>query len=108
MKWYKDYNRFFDVFKNSGSNVDETLFRFKDEKSQQDHYIGFLPEYDEPYWAGYCDNPEGCSFKTAEELFSAGIFNGRSIKDRWNDIEILEISGVAIDEWATVFGIKVD
>lgn len=107
MKWYEDYNRFFNVFKNSGISVDETVFLLKNEEPQKEHYIGFLPEYNKPYWAGYCDIPNGCEFKTAEELFNAKIYDGRSIKDRWNEIEIYEISGVAIEEWATVFGIEV-
>ena len=38
-----------------GFGVDETVFYFDDDKEQQEHYIGYIPKYDKPYWAGYCD-----------------------------------------------------
>ena len=108
MKWYEDYNKFFKIFKRSGVYVDETAFCFKDDINQAEHYIGYLPEYDKPYWAGYCDVPNGCNFKTAEELFNAEIYDGKSIKDRWNEIVFIQISGIDIDEWADVFGVNVE
>ncbi len=108
MKWYEDYNKFFKIFKISGVYVDETAFYFKNDINQVEHYIGFLPEYDKPFWAGYCDISNGCEFKTAEELFNAKIYDSKSIKQRWNEIVFIQIAGVDINEWADVFGIKVD
>ena len=108
MKWYEDYDSFFKVFKRSGSAADETAFYFKNDKNQVERYIGYLPKYAKPYWAGHCDVPNGCDFKTAEELFNAKIYDGKSIKDRWNEILFIQISGVDINEWADVFRIKVD
>ena len=97
MKWYEDYNRFFEFFKRSGTSVDETVFYYKSEADQTGHYIGFTPEYDEPYWAGYCDIPNGCSFKTAEELFDAKIYDGKSIKDRWEELVLITIGFVSAE-----------
>ena len=107
MAWYEDCERFFKVFKNSGAKADETLFCFKTDTAQAEHYIGFHPQFDKPYWAGYCDINGGCNFKTAEDLFNAKIYGGKSIKERWNEIELLEISGVDIQEWADVYGVSV-
>ena len=51
------------------------------------------------YWVGFCDIEGGCDFKTAKELFEAPIFDGKSIKDRWNEVEIIAIGGINVDEW---------
>ena len=106
--WYEDFDKFLSVFIKSGTNADETVFYFKNDINEVEHYIGFLPQYEEPYWAGLCDIENGCSFKTAEELFNAKIYDGKSIKDRWNEVVLLEIASIGIDEWAEVFGIEFD
>lgn len=100
--WYEDYNQFLTFFKKSGTAVDETVFYFKSDKNEEEHYIGFIPQYDEPYWAGYCDIPDGCSFMTAEELFNAKIYDGKSIKDRWNEIVIHQIGCISAESWSEI------
>lgn len=103
MKWDEDFDKFFEFVKKSGTSVDETVFYFITDKNEEDHYIGFIPQYDEPYWAGYCDIPGGCSFKTAEELFNAKIYDGKSIKDRWNEIVIYQIGGISAESWPEIY-----
>lgn len=56
----------------------------------------FLPQ---PYWAGYCDVPDGCEFKTAQELFEAKIYDGKSIKDRWSELVIINFGGISVYDW---------
>jgi len=90
------YDEFLAIFKN-GYMVDETSFCFYSDPN--DYYIGYLPEYDKHYWAGYCDIEGGCEFKTADELFNAPIYNGKSIKERWGEITIINIGGIFIDDW---------
>lgn len=90
------YDELLELFK-KGDMVDETMFQFVTETCE--HYLGFLPEYDEPYWAGYCDIEDGFTCKTAEELFNAPIYHGKSLKDRWNEIVIVNIGGIYIDDW---------
>ena len=75
-------------------------FYFRDESPAADHMIGFLPKYNKPYWAGYCDIPDGCEFATAKELFEAKIYGGRSIKQRWDEIVIVNIGGISVYDWA--------
>ncbi|MBQ0092314.1 MAG: hypothetical protein KBS45_03180 [Clostridiales bacterium] len=93
------YDKLLDDFKNGSPNIDETAFYFKGDPKKTEHYIGYSPEFDFPYWIGLCDVPDGCEFKTAEELFEAPVFDGKSIKERWEEIEIFQISGIAIEEW---------
>ncbi|HBM98900.1 MAG TPA: hypothetical protein DD413_05685 [Ruminococcus sp.] len=102
MKWYENYNKFFEIFNNSGIAVDETAFYFKTDINEKEHYIGFISKQDKPYWAGYCDITNGCAFKTAEELFNAKIYDGKSIKERWNQIVIIQISGIPVEDWDIV------
>ncbi|MGN0612362.1 MAG: hypothetical protein ACI4JB_00540 [Porcipelethomonas sp.] len=65
-----------------GDGIDETVFYFDDDPDKTEHYIGYLPQYDKPYWAGYCDIENGCEFSTAEELFGAKIYDGRVNKGK--------------------------
>lgn len=93
------YNELFDAFNRKQSNIDETAFYFQSDPTQADHYIGYLPEYDSPYWIGLCDIPNGCDFRTAKEMFEAPVFDGKSIKDCWDEIVIFQIGGIPVDEW---------
>jgi spore coat polysaccharide biosynthesis predicted glycosyltransferase SpsG len=99
MKWYQDYSIILEIFEKHGELVDEVNFYFKGESEDIEHYIGCKLQDDEPYWAGLCDIPDGCDFKTAKELFEARIYNGKSIKERWNDLVILDIAGIRADDW---------
>ena len=97
------YKKFFNLFDQKFTNIDETSFIFKDDTHKIEHFIGYLPQYELPYWVGYCDVEGGCEFKTAKELFEAPIFDGKSIKDRWNEVEIIAIGAINIDEWNEEF-----
>ena len=99
MKWYQDYGFVLKQFEKGDDCVDETTFYFRSDPQETEHYIGYLSQYDEPYWAGYCDIPDGCSFRTAKELFEAKIYDGQSIKDRWEDVIITQFGGIDVDYW---------
>mgnify|MGYP004690054635 CR=1 FL=1 len=83
----------------AGDLINETHFYFLDEPEGEEHYIGYLPEYEEPYWAGYCDVKDGCDFATAEELVNARIYDGKSLKERWDNIVIIGIEGMCLEDW---------
>ncbi len=93
------YEKLFNLFDKKAINIDETSFYFRDDPLKTEHFIGFQPQHELPYWVGYCDIEGGCDFKTAKELFEAPIFEGKSIKDRWNEVEIITIGAINIDEW---------
>jgi hypothetical protein len=93
-----DYEYFFQQLK-AGDSGDETCFYFSDDPKEDEHYIGFLSEYEKPYWVGFCDVENGCEFDTAEELVEAKIFNGKSLKERWPFVRIVNIQGIDLDVW---------
>lgn len=72
---------------------------FVDEISEPEHYIGCLPQYDKPYWAGLCDIPNGTEFLTADELVNATIYRGKSLKERWDDVRIICMGGIPVDDY---------
>lgn len=86
-------------FEKGDERVDETTFYFRSDPEEVEHYIGYLPQYEKPYWAGYCDIEDGCEFKTAKELFESKIYDRRSIKDRWDELVLINIGGISADDW---------
>ena len=93
-----DYDFFFKQLK-AGMWIDETCFYFSDDPKEEEHYIGFLPEYEKPYWSGYCDIPDGTEYETAEELVNAPIWDGKSLKERWSEVRICHIEGLSLEDW---------
>ena len=97
-----DYDYFYKQLQ-AGVNIDETEFEIKGDSEYDECFIGYLPQYDNPYWAGLCDIKDGCEFKTAEELVNAKIYHGKSIKELWDNIEIISIEGVCMEDWLSSF-----
>ena len=83
----------------SGRFVDETKFFFEDDPDEEEHYLGYLPGFDKPYWAGYGDFEDDCEFDTAEELFEAKIYDGKSLKERWDTVALIDIGGIAAEDY---------
>ena len=97
------YKDFLDIFEHDDVfSIDETYFYFDDE-TDKGHYIGCLREYEKPYWAGYCDIPDGTEFSTAYELFNAKIYDGCSLKDRWDNVVIEMIGGICTEDWLEIY-----
>lgn len=76
---------------------------FMDDLQESDHYIGYLPEYEEPYWVGYCDIPDGCEYRSAEKLLEAKIFDGKSLREQWSNVCIVSIEGICLQDWMRFF-----
>lgn len=87
----------------AGMSIDETAFYFADDAEAREHYLGYLPQYDKPYWVGYCDIPDGTEFKTADALVNAPIYDGRSLKERWVSVRIHSIEGCSLENWLMFF-----
>lgn len=84
-------------------SVDETAFYFDDDPAEEERMLGCLRKLDKPYWVGNCDLPKGGGYSTAAQLLSAKIFNGESLKDRWNHIVFVSVGGIRIDEWLDLY-----
>jgi len=94
------FDKFLWIFENDDKFlIDETVFYFDDDPEETEHYLGCLRQYDKPYWAGYCDIKDGYECLTAYELLTAPIYNGKSIKDRWENVVLVSMCGLSIDEW---------
>ena len=91
------------LFQSKHCAIDETAFYFSDDPSETDHFIGYLPQYEKPYWIGLCDMEGGCEFLTAEELFYAKVFDGKSLKDRWDAVVLFQIGGIDVDVWMELY-----
>ena len=87
----------------SGININETCFYFKDDPNEVEHYLGYISGQENPYWVGYCDIDGGCDFKNATELVNAQIFNGKTLKERWSNVIICHIEGCGFDDWMKYF-----
>lgn len=84
--------------------VDETSFCFSDDPGQTERFLGCLRRFEKPYWAGYCDIPDGAEFRTASELLNAPIWDGKSIRERWNTVVFTQIGGLCVDDWMEMYG----
>lgn len=96
-----DFEFFFRQLK-IGKYIDETCFYFKGESEKDAHMLGYLPQYDKPYWVGYCDIIDGCEFNSAEELVDAKIFGGKSLRERWEDVVICSIMDIPVEDWLSM------
>ncbi|MBQ7474863.1 MAG: hypothetical protein IJS78_02970 [Clostridia bacterium] len=98
-----EFETLFKLFDEKHVDIDGTSFYFKDDPQEIEHFIGYQPQYALPYWIEYGDIEGGCEFMTAREMFEAPVFNGRSLKDRWEDVVLISIGAVDIDEWSIDF-----
>ena len=101
------YEKFLRIFENADKyNVDETLFYFDDDPSGEDHFLGWIGGQEKPYWVGYCDIEDGCEFRTAHEMFEAKIYDGKSLKERWEQAVVCTIGGIDAETWLSYCGDK--
>lgn len=82
-----------------GEQINETCFYFTDDEREEEHFLGFMSQYEKPYWVGYCDIPNGAEFPTAQELVTARIFQGKSLQERWQSVRIVSIQGLSLQDW---------
>ena len=94
-----DFDFFLHCLKTDGWRMDETSFYFADDPAEAEHLIGYLPQYETPYWAGYCDIPDGCEFRTAEELVNAKIYGNKSLCERWASVRLINVGGIPLKDF---------
>lgn len=41
-----------------------------------------------------CDIEGGREFATAKEMFEAPVFDGKTIKERWDEVVVFQIGGI--------------
>ena len=87
----------------AGLSIEETCFYFEDDPDEKEHYLGYIPNQEKPYWVGYCDIENGCEFERATELVDAPIFDGKTLRERWKQVIICSIEGCCLDDWMKYF-----
>ena len=63
----------------AGKRINETCFYFADDEREEEHFLGFMSQYEKPYWVGYCDIPNGTAFPTAQELVTCLLYTSRCV-----------------------------
>ena len=46
---------------------------------------------------------KSCEFDTAYELLNAPIYDGRSLRERWENVVFEEIGGLSVDDWLKLY-----
>jgi hypothetical protein len=85
-----------------GLFIDETMFIFTDDLFPYECWIGYCTQFgNPPYWIGDCDTEDDDSrmFETAEELFNAKLYKGKSLKECWNTVKVIQVEGMCLDCW---------
>lgn len=76
------FNRFNEV---------EVTFCIIGKESKELYNLGHLQYKDVPYWAGRCDLKNGFERATANALFYAPFYGGKSLSERWSEIHFVTI-----------------
>lgn len=94
---YSDITKLFS-FNIEGQYCIEIAFSVKGYAKYQACWMGKMPDETDSekdlYWYGLVpDGSEGYDFNSFEDFSSAPVFDGKSLKELWSDIEILHIDG---------------
>ena len=110
LKHNMDYDLFFRCLTECADRIDETWFLFLDDEERGECILGYIPYiminncdkkwFDEPYWIGTgCDIKDGAGFLTAEAMLEAKAYGGRSIKEAWENVCVLDLGTIPLDVW---------
>ena len=102
----------FNVFRQkliAGDHVYKNHFYIEDNDKYDDCRIGFNDDYDKPYWFGLTpDGNNAYKFKTADEILSAKVFDGKSLKDLWSRVYFYSLNGMDPKDWVALCCIDYD
>ena len=110
LKHNMDYDLFLRCLTECADRIDETWFLFLDDVVRGECILGYIPyiminnrdrkRFDKPYWIGTgCDIKDGAEFLTAEEMLEAKVYGGRSIKEAWENVCVLNLGMIPLDVW---------
>ena len=69
-------------------NGEYTIFGYLPEAYWHDGVATKAVKNEFPFWVGYCDEPDGACFRTAEEFVSTPLYGGKTVKEMWPQFEI--------------------
>lgn len=95
-------------FDTEGKMCIEVEFRVEGEPEYASCWMGKMPDDDnegqELYWYGLKpDGSAGYDYGDPDAFFAAPVFDGRSLKEIWEKVEILSIDGMDPEERIRVY-----
>ena len=107
-----DYDLFLRCLTECADRIDETEILFLDDEDRGECIMGYIPYimlnnrdkrvFENPYWIGTgCDVKDGADFLTAEDMLQAKVYGGRSIKEAWDKVCVLNLGMVPLEDWFT-------
>lgn len=96
-----EFERFYEIFEKYGFS--ESTFRLKNSKKFQNVWFGVTqnPHKDNGllYWYGSEEDNLSCDFSSLEDFVNAKIFDGKSLKEIWDNIEITSLDCISPEEY---------
>lgn len=97
-------------FDTKGCSCIEIQFSVKENIKFSNSWMGKMPDKDtkqDVFWYGLTpDGKNAYDYPTFEEFASADIFDGKALKEIWDNIEIEEIDGCAPGEMVDMYLLK--
>lgn len=95
------FERFYEIFEKYGFS--ESTFRLKNSKKFQNVWFGVTqnPHKDNEllYWYGSEEDNLSCDFSSLEDFVNAKVFDGKSLKEIWDNIEITSLDCISPEEY---------
>ncbi len=96
-----EFERFYEIFEKYGFS--ESAFRLKNSKKFQYVWFGVTqnPHNDNElvYWFGSEEDNLSCEFSSLDDFVNAKIFDGKSLKEIWNNTEIIALDCISPKEY---------
>lgn len=93
------FGEFFRIMNTIG--IGEMSFSVKNHENYKHCWLGVaIKHYELIFWLGLAEDDRGYfEFKSLDVMINATVFNGSSLKELWNDIEIGSIDGVCEEDY---------
>ncbi|HFU4202989.1 TPA: hypothetical protein ACGO8F_000561 [Streptococcus suis] len=92
------YDYFLQEFE-AGMMPGEINFSFETDDVDVLRSFGYSKEAEQPYWIRENKHMDERSFTSSAPLFSSLLFDGKSLRERWNEVVIYSIAGQSLNDW---------
>lgn len=97
-----EFEKFYEIFKKYGfcecsARINKGLNKF------QNIWFGVMQNPNKSneltYWFGSEENNSSCNFSTLDDFVNAQIFDGKSLKEIWDSVELTSLDGLDPNEY---------
>ncbi|HFI0796425.1 TPA: hypothetical protein ACGO8I_002131 [Streptococcus suis] len=92
------YDYFLQEFE-AGMMPGEINFSFETDEEKELCSFGYSKEAEQPYWIRENKQTDEKSFISSALLFSCPLFDGKSLRERWDEVVIYSIAGQSLNDW---------